>query len=189
MSTAFVNVSFENRHLELLEMCRKKVKLVIILPWNLPPPWKLVPFLLKFQFFPWLPRLTVECYTFNGTKSNYLVDQANKWFVLEDLKSCLEIEEEHQTSCHFPTLTIVWRRDPSRRKSFFVFFHRISSIANEFFFSPSIHLLKIRPFSWLDSSYLVRDVLHRLRSEGFSLGYISQTECLHKIQAQKGGPI
>ena len=48
-------------HLELLEMCRETVKLVMLLPWNLLlPSWKFVSFLLQLQFFfAWLPRLSV----------------------------------------------------------------------------------------------------------------------------------
>ena len=60
---------------------------------------------------------------------------------------------------------------------------------NYFYFSPLVNHLKICQFSVFRSSYLVQDVLHRLRCEGFSLRCISQTDCLHKIQVQTGGPI
>ena len=66
--------------------------------------------------------LSIECCTFDGTKSNYLFDPVNQWSVLEALESRLEIKEERQTSWHFPTLTILWTRDQSRRESFSVFF-------------------------------------------------------------------
>ena len=66
-------------------------------------------------------------------------------------------------------------------------FPRISSILRSYFyFSSSNDLLKIGPFSWLGSSCLVQDVLHSLRCEDFSLGCITQTVCLHKMQAQMG---
>ena len=65
---------------------------------------------------------SIECCTFDGTKSNYLLDQVKKWFVLEDLESRLVIMEQRQTSWHFPTLTILWIREPSRRELFSVFF-------------------------------------------------------------------
>ena len=133
---------------------------------------------------------SIECCNFDGTKSNYLFDQVNKWSVLEDLESRLEIKEERQTSWHFPTLTILWIRDPSRRESFSVFFpesHR--QLRDYFYFSPSIDVLKIHPFSLLGSSCFAQDVVHRLRREYFSLGCISQTVSLHKMQAQTGGPI
>ena len=34
---------------------------------------------------------SIEYCTFDGTKSNYLFNQVNKWFVLEDWESRLEI--------------------------------------------------------------------------------------------------
>ena len=55
----------------------------------------------------------IERCTFDGTKSNYLSDQVNKWFVLKDLEFRIERMEECQTFYHFPTLTILWIRNPS----------------------------------------------------------------------------
>ena len=143
-------------HLELLEMWREAVELVMLLPWNLlPPPWKcLCHTLLRCccwnegpdrkgfslsssfrktslqlffdltdsvkwslnsfseRFHHWfaatllysLPCFlpseestrSIESRTLDDTKSNYLFDQVNKWFVLEDLKSDLEIKEERR---------------------------------------------------------------------------------------------
>ena len=62
-----------------------------------------------------------ECCIINAAKSNYLFDQVNKWFALEDLESCLEIKEEYQTSWHSPTLTTLWIREPLLREPFSVF--------------------------------------------------------------------
>ena len=64
---------------------------------------------------------SIECCTFDGTKSNYLFDQVSKWFLLEDLEARQEIKEERRTSWHFQTITMLWIRDPSRRESFSVF--------------------------------------------------------------------
>ena len=64
----------------------------------------------------------IECCNFDGTKSIYLFGQVKKWFVLEDLESCPQIKEEHQTPWHSPTLIILWIREPSRREPFAVFF-------------------------------------------------------------------
>ena len=64
----------------------------------------------------------------------------------------------------------------------------VCSKSSLFLFNPSIDSLKVCPFSWLGSSYLVRDALHRLRREDFSVGYISQTECFHKIQIRREVP-
>ena len=67
-------------------------------------------------------------------------------------------------------------------------FPRILSILRSYF-SSSNDLLKIGPFSRPSSSCLVQDVFLGLRREDFSLGCITQTVCLHKMQAQTRGPI
>ena len=126
--------------------------------------------------------------TFDGLKLNYLFEQISKWFVLQDLESCLEIKEKRQTS-HSLTLSIPWIRDPSQRELFFVFFQNLIDSSGVFFILyPSVDLLKICSFSWLGPNYLVHDALHRLRHEGFSVGCITETECLHEMQALTGGP-
>ena len=145
-------------HLELLEMCWETVELVVLLPRNLLPlPWKFVSQGSGRRLTEECTR-SIECCTFDGTKSNYLFDPVNKWSVLEDLESCLEIKEERQTSWHFPTLTILWIRDPSRRESFLVFFPESHRQLRNFYFSPSIDLLTVHPFFWLGSSCLARNV-------------------------------
>ena len=58
-------------------------------------------------FASWGEHTLAQCCTFDGTKSNYLFDEANKWLFLEDLESRLETKEERQTSWHFPTLIIL----------------------------------------------------------------------------------
>ena len=51
-------------YLELLEVCREITELMIVLPWNLlPPPWKLMSFLLQLQScLPWWSWLPVAIY-------------------------------------------------------------------------------------------------------------------------------
>ena len=125
-------------------------------------------------------RRSEECCTFDGTKSNYLFDEVNKWFVLQDLESRLKIKEKRQKFWHSPTLIIPWIRDPSRIKypsqiknpspiePFSRFFQKpqwklrsyifIFSF-NRSFRNSSIFLLGL-------SSYLVHDTLHRLCRAG-----------------------
>ena len=126
---------------------------------------------------------SIKCCFFDGTKSNYLFDQVNKWFVLEDLQSRLEIKEDRRSFSNFNhTLDM----NSSRRDPFSVFFSESKELFLSFSFSRSFENSSIF-LIWL--SCLVRDVLHILRCKSFSLGCISQTVCLHKMEAQTGGPI
>ena len=71
--------------------------------------------------------------TFDGTKSNSMFDQVNKWFILQDLESRLEIE---RSSIRLPgifQLQLYFGSGTHHGENPFCIFRRISSIAKEIF--------------------------------------------------------
>ena len=94
---------------------------------------------------------SIECCTFNGTKSNYLFDQIDKWFVLKDLRVLSGDKGGASDFLAFSNFNHTLDKGPITERALFCIFPRISSIAKELFlffsFNRSFKNLKIRPFS------------------------------------------